>query len=375
MDISSLTLDREGLTAAIACEDAAFEEALLRRAYRTKVATIGPEVYLRGLIEISNICVKNCLYCGIRRDIRCQRYELSDDEVLAAARAAVNRRFGSIVIQGGERTDAAFVRKITRLVKAIKAMEPAAEGDPPPGITLSLGEQPREVYEAWFDAGAHRYLLRIESSNPDLYRKIHPNDPLHAYDNRLRALYDLKEIGYQAGTGAMIGMPFQTPEDMADDLLFYKAFDAPMVGMGPYNPHPETPLTLSGAPYPSAERRFALGLKMIALLRLLMPDINIAAATALEVLDPRGREKGILSGANVIMPNITPEEQMVKYNLYDRKTLLRDCPSSVEPGKRDTHICLNCVFPFCSLGDDLAGKKIVIGYGRWGDSKHFHKPL
>ena len=165
-------------------------------------------------------------------------------------------------------------------------------------------------------------------------------------------MYDLKEIGYQAGTGAMIGMPFQTAEDMADDLLFYKEFDAPMVGMGPYNPHPETPLTLTGAPYPSAERRFALGLKMIALLRLLMPDINIAAATALEVLDPRGREKGLLSGANVIMPNITPEEQMVKYNLYDRKTSLPDGPMSV---------------------DEIEDGKIVIGYGRWGDSKHIHK--
>ena len=367
MNLSELTLDREGLAAAIACEDVAFEAALREEAYRVKVATIGPEVYLRGLIEISNICVKNCLYCGIRRDIRCQRYELSEEEVLATARVAARRRFGSVVIQGGERTDAAFIRKITRLLKEIKSIDTG--DDPPLGVTLSLGEQSREVYEEWFDAGAHRYLLRIESSNPDLYRKIHPAD--HSFDRRLQALYDLKEIGYQAGTGAMIGMPFQTAEDMADDLLFYKEFDAPMVGMGPYNPHPETPLTLTGAPYPSAERRFALGLKMIALLRLLMPDINIAAATALEVLDPRGREKGLLSGANVIMPNITPEEQMVKYNLYDRKTLLRDCPSSVEPSKRDKHICRNCVFPFCSLGDGLSGQKIVIGYGRWGDSKHF----
>ena len=373
MDLSDLTLDLEGLTAAIACEDPAFDAALREEAYRVKVATVGPEVYLRGLIEISNICVKNCLYCGIRRDIRCPRYELSDEEVLATARSSARRRFGSVVIQGGERTDAAFVHRITRLLKAIREIGPAAEGDKPLGITLSLGEQPREVYEEWFDAGAHRYLLRIESTNPDLYHRIHPNDPLHSYDRRLQALYDLKETGYQAGTGAMIGLPFQTAEDMARDLLFYKEFDAPMVGMGPYNPHPETPLTLSGATYPSTERRFALGLKMIALLRLLMPDINIAAATALEVLDPRGREKGILSGANVIMPNVTPEEQMVKYNLYDRKTLLRDCPSSVDPDQRDKHICSNCVFPFCSLGDDLAGKKIVIGYGRWGDSKHFRK--
>ena len=347
MNLRELTLDREGLAAAIACEDAAFEMSLREEAYHVKVATVGPEVYLRGLIEISNICVKDCLYCGIRRDIRCPRYELSDYEVLASAQVAARNHFGSVVIQGGERTDAAFIRKITSLLKAIKAVDTG--DDPPLGVTLSLGEQPREVYEEWFDAGAHRYLLRIESSNPDLYRKIHPED--HSYDRRLRALYDLKEIGYQAGTGAMIGLPFQTAEDMADDLLFYKKFDAPMVGMGPYNPHPETPLTLTGAPYPSTERRFALGLKMIALLRLLMPDINIAAATALEVLDPHGREKGLLSGANVIMPNITPEEQMVKYNLYDRKTLLRDGPLSL----------------------DLSG--IVIGYGRWGDSKHFRRAL
>lgn len=345
MNLSELTLDREGLTAAIACEDADFEATLCEKAYQVKVATVGPEVYLRGLIEISNRCVKNCLYCGIRRDIRCQRYELSDEEVLATAQMAAERHFGSVVIQGGERTDAAFVRKITRLLKAIKSIDTGA--DPPLGITLSLGEQPREVYEEWFDAGAHRYLLRIESSNPNLFRRIHPSDPMHAYDRRLQALYDLKAVGYQAGTGAMIGLPFQTAEDMADDLLFYKEFDAPMVGMGPYNPHPETPLTLSGAPYPSVQRRFALGLKMIALLRLLMPDINIAAATALEILDPRGREKGVLSGANVIMPNITPREQMVKYNLYDRKTLNA---SDVQ---------------------DLIDKGISIGFGRWGDSKHF----
>ena len=350
MKLKELTLDRESLAAAIASDDTAFERELRDFAYKTKVETIGPEVYLRGLIEISNICIKDCLYCGIRRDIQCQRYELSEEEVIAAARIAASRRFGSVVIQGGERTDLAFISKITRLIKAIKNIEPAIDGDPPLGITLSLGEQKKEVYEEWFDAGAHRYLLRIESSNPDLFHKIHPNDPLHSYDRRLRALYDLKETGYQAGTGAMIGLPFQTAEDMADDLLFYKEFDAPMIGMGPYNPHPETPLTLQNVPYPSAKRRFAMGLKMIALLRLLMPDINIAAATALEVLDPRGREKGILSGANVIMPNITPVEQMVKYNLYDRKTLLRNGVLSFDPQSG-----------------------IIIGYGQWGDSKHLVK--
>ena len=339
----NIVLDRQGLTDAIECRDAEFNRTLLEEAYKTKLSSIGPKVYLRGLIEISNICTKDCLYCGIRKGIHCQRYELSEEEVLAAAQIAASRRYGSVVIQGGERNDDAFVQKITRLLKAIKAID---TGGKPLGITLSLGEQPREVYEEWFDAGAHRYLLRIESSNPDLYHKIHPQDSRHSFDRRLQALEDLKAIGYQAGTGAMIGMPFQTASDMAGDLLFYKEFNAPMIGMGPYNPHPDTPLTFSGAAYPPDEERFMLGLKMIALLRLLMPDINIAAATALEVLNPRGRELGILAGANVVMPNVTPSEERVKYNLYNRKTL--------DPGLK-------------------LSPEIPIGYGEWGDSKAFIK--
>ena len=345
---STMLSSREGLAEALRSRDPEFNRALLDEAYRVKCETVGPEVYLRGLIEISNRCVKNCLYCGIRRDVRCRRDELTADEVLDAARTAAQQHFGSVVIQGGERTDRAFVEKITRLIRAIKAL-PTEAGDPPLGITLSLGEQPREVYEEWFAAGAHRYLLRIESSNPDLYARIHPAD--HSFDRRLRALQDLKECGFQAGTGAMIGLPSQTAEDLAGDLLFYKEFNAPMVGMGPYNPHPDTPLTRSGVPYPSEKERFLLGLKMIALLRLLMPDINIAAATALEVLDPRGRELGLLAGANVFMPNLTPEQQRRQYNLYDRKA----------------------VGGQWSLGQSLTDGKIRIGYGRWGDSLRFRK--
>lgn len=345
MTLSDLTLDRDGLIAALECTDPAFEEALRQEAYRVKVAHVGQNVYLRGLIEISNRCRKDCLYCGIRRgNAACPRYELSEEEVLAAATYAAQQRFGSVVIQGGERSDAAFIQKITRLVKALKQI--GTENGLPLGITLSLGEQPRDVYAEWFDAGAHRYLLRIESSNPDLYRKIHPQDGLHSYERRLEALYDLKAIGYQAGTGVMIGMPFQTAADLADDLLFFRRFGGPMIGMGPYHPNAETPLTRSGAAYPSDEARFALGLKMIALLRLLMPDINIAAATSLEVFSPRGRVLGLLSGANVIMPNVTPEAQLVKYNLYDRKTLLRDR----------------------QLNDVLHSDQIRIGFGQWGDA-------
>ena len=346
------------------------KKRLFDRALQVKLKHLDNHVHLRGLIEYSNICTKYCLYCGVRcKNLKVERYQLSDEEVIECAQLAHKLGYGSVALQSGERSDKAFVDKITHLVKEIKKIDNGSLG-----ITLSLGEQTEETYRRWFEAGAHRYLLRIEASNEDLYYKIHPRDEKHDFKKRLACIDSLLKVGYQTGTGVMVGLPFQTLDDLAGDLLFFQQKDVAMVGMGPYNPHPETPLTLSGAPYPSAERRLALGLKMIALLRLLVPDINIAAATALEVLDPRGREKGILSGANVIMPNITPEEQMVKYNLYDRKTLLRDCPSSVDPEKRDTHICRNCVFPFCSLGDDLNGKKIVIGYGRWGDSKHFKKP-
>lgn len=338
-------LSREGLIAALESNDPSFNRELLSAAYEKKIEMIGPIVYPRGLIEISNICTKNCLYCGIRRDMSCSRYELSGQQVIQAAQEAARLRLGSVVIQGGERKDSKFLHKITALVKAVKQIDTG--DDPPLGITLSLGEQDREVYQEWFEAGAHRYLLRIESSNPDLYRRIHPDDDLHSFDRRLQCLYDLKEIGYQAGTGAMIGMPFQTAADMADDLLFYKTFGAPMIGMGPYNPHPLSPLTLSGAAYPQPEERLMLGLKMIALLRLLMPDINIAAATALEVLDPNGRELGIKAGANVFMPNLTPTSEKVKYNLYDRKGT--------------------------SSGEGLLHGKFPIGYGQWGDSKAFTK--
>ena len=372
MKVSDIEFDLEGLARAIACDDPQFNAALREEAYRVKVANVGNTVYLRGLIEITNICSKDCLYCGIRRgNSACVRYELSDEQVLATARLAAQRRFGSVVIQGGERSDAKFIEKITRLLRKIKEIPTAPDGGRPLGITLSLGEQSREVYQEWFEAGAHRYLLRMESTNPDLYYKIHPRDEGHSYDRRLRALYDLKETGFQAGTGAMIGLPFQTPRDMARDLLFYKEFDAPMIGMGPYNPNAETPLTLSGAPILPDAERLSLGLRMIALLRLLMPDINIASATALEVLSPHGRELGILSGANIIMPNLTPAEEMEKYNLYNRKTLLKDCPLPGEDkGEGQLEKCRKCDFPFCSLGESLQNGKITIGYGVWGDSLH-----
>ncbi len=325
---------------------------LYKRAYQKKVETIGEKVYLRGLIEVSNICRKNCLYCGLRSgNHHVSRYELTTEQILEAAKFAMDAGYGSIAIQGGERSDPEFISKITDIILKIKLLSINSSL----GITLSLGEQKESVYSEWFNAGAHRYLLRIESSTESLYQKLHPNDSLHSFYSRIKSLEALKRVGYQVGTGVMIGVPFQTIENLADDLLFFKEFDIDMCGMGPYIPHHEAPLYQFNEEIPSAEVRLERSLKMIALLRLLMPDINIVATTALQVLDSDARESGILAGANIIMPNMTLPEVRSSYSIYDNKPGLEE----------DAHISRS------RLEENLAKLKIPIGWNQWGDSMRF----
>lgn len=325
---------------------------LFEEAYRTKVENVGESVYLRGLIEISNICRKNCLYCGIRSDNSAVvRYQLSNDDVLGAAKFALDAGYGSIVIQGGERQDKAFAKDIKRLIKKIKRLS----RENPLGITLSLGEQPFEVYEEWFDAGAHRYLLRIETSNKELYNMIHPSGDLHSFDSRVRALIDLRYVGYQVGTGVMIGLPFQTAEHLADDLIFFRDFDIDMCGMGPYIEHSQTPMWALRNNILPPEERLTLSLKMVALLRLMMPDINIAATTAMQTLHPEGREMAIMAGANVIMPNMTIKDVRANYQIYENK-----------PGIED-----DAAISKSKLEEFLSQKNIPIGLNQWGDSPRF----
>jgi biotin synthase len=326
---------------------------LLQKAGELKLQTVGNKVYFRGLIELSNVCEKDCLYCGIRKSNKeVKRYNLTDEEVLDAARFAYRERYGSIVIQSGEVTNEIFVARIEQLTTEIKQLS-----DNKLGITLSLGEQSEEVYRRWFTAGAHRYLLRIESSNPEQYRKLHPSDGLHTYDQRLEALTLLKKIGYQTGTGVMIGTPFQTLEDLANDLLFFKDFDIDMVGMGPFIEHGDTPFNTPQTDALPLSDRFNLSLKMVAILRLMMPDINIAATTALQAIDPLGREKAVKAGANIIMPNITPGSYRNNYLLYNNKPCTDEEPEQ----------CTGCLDARLALADS------EIGYGEWGDSKHFRK--
>lgn len=324
---------------------------LLNKGVEIKKQYLGNKIYFRGLIEFSNHCIKDCLYCGIRKSNRnIHRYNLTDKEILDAAGFAYDNRFGSIVLQSGEMASPTFTKRIEKLLREIKRISKGQLG-----ITLSLGEQETDVYCRWFEAGAHRYLLRIETSNEELYRKIHPSDPLHSFTRRMNCLISLRETGYQAGTGVMIGLPFQTLEDLAMDLIFFRDMDIDMVGMGPYIEHSETPMYQFRHLLMPLQERFELSLKMIAALRVLMRNINIAAATALQAIDPVGREKAIMAGANVIMPNITPGMYRNDYALYENKPCVDE----------DPYQCKGCLDARIALTD------AEIGYGEWGDSKHF----
>lgn len=347
---TALSSDRNQIISLLA-STGDLRKSLFEHAAMVKREHVGDLVYFRGLIEFSNNCRKNCLYCGIRSGIRkVKRFNLSDEEIVSAAIFANDNGYGSIVLQSGEIHGKIFTKRIESLLKKIHA----ATNDRL-RITLSCGEQEKDVYRRWFESGAKRYLMRIETSNQDLYARLHPDDQRHSFTKRIDCLNILKETGYQTGTGVMIGLPFQTPEDLADDLLFLKNNDIVMIGMGPYLEHADTPLYRYRSQLLPLAERFDLTLKMIAILRIMMKDVNIAATTALQTIDKLGREKAIMAGANVIMPNITPGMYRNDYSLYDNKPCTDENPE-------DCRTCLEARIA-------LTGNNIA--FGEWGDSAHF----
>jgi biotin synthase len=273
---------------------------------------------------------------------------------MEAVKRAYERGYGSITIQSGEWSSQEFIKQIDRIVREVKQATNGALG-----ITLSCGEQQEDTYRRWFESGADRYLLRVETSSEVLYRKLHPNDNAHTYLQRVKALEALRETGYQVGTGVMIGLPFQTIEQLADDLLFMRQIDIDMCGMGPYIEHPNTPLYAHRDKLLPLEERLHLSWKMVALLRLLMNDINIAATTALEAIDNNAREKAIAVGANVVMPNITPTSYRPGYLLYENKPL----PAANDDGEGELK----------SLERRLRDMNHVIAYFQQGNSAHYGK--
>lgn len=283
---------------------------LFAAADRVRSKYVGDDVHLRGLIEFSNICKQNCLYCGLRRENRkINRYRLTPEQIIDFAGKAKTYGYRTVVLQSGE--DENFdVATMQRIIREIKAMDMA--------LTLSVGEKTKEEYAAYREAGADRYLLRIETTDKQLYEKL---DPGMSFDNRKRCLRDLKELGFEVGTGCMVGLPGQTLESLADDILFFKEIDADMIGIGPFIPNADTPL--------SEEKggTFTLSLKVMAITRLLLPDINIPATTAMESLDHNGRVIALGSGANVVMPNVTEGDYRKWYALYPGKICINDTPA------------------------------------------------
>lgn len=308
------TLDKQELTQILS--DNTINDFLFKSADEVRKAYVGDEVHLRGLIEFSNICKCSCKYCGLRKDNSAlERYRLSYEEIIDFARKASEYGYKTVVLQSGE--DSHFsAEKICKIIKEIKKFNLA--------LTLSIGEKTYEEYKAYKDAGADRYLIRIETTDKELYNQMHPGMD---FENRVRCLKDLKKLGFEVGSGCLVGLPNQTIESLAEDILFFKEIDTDMIGIGPFIPNPNTPLS-------NAEGgSFELALKVMALTRILMPTINIPATTAMETLNPNGRIIALQSGANVVMPNVTEGDYRRKYEIYPGKICINDSPGH----------CRNCI--------------------------------
>lgn len=299
------SLTGEEYAILLTCQDADTLMYLQQQAQEVTLAHFGNAIFIRGLIEVGNRCRNNCYYCGIRKgNPAVARYALKRETILECCREGYALGFRTFVMQGGE--DPALTDEwIEATVAAIRNEFSDC------AITLSLGEKSREAYERFFRAGANRYLLRHETHNEQHYRKLHPEEM--SLKHRLQCLQWLKEIGYQTGTGIMVGSPGQTLPHLVEDLLFIEQFHPQMIGIGPFIPHHETPFGME--PAGSVE----MTLKLLSLFRLMHPSALIPSTTALATLSPDGREKGILAGANVVMPNLSPREQREKYALYDNK--------------------------------------------------------
>lgn len=299
------SLTGEEYASLLSCRDAGILAHLQRQAQEVALARFGNKVFIRGLIEIGNRCRNNCFYCGIRKgNPSVARYGLTRETILECCREGYASGFRTFVMQGGE--DRSQTDEWTeQTVAAIRREFPDC------AITLSLGEKSREAYERFFRAGANRYLLRHETHNEQHYRRLHPEEM--SLSHRLQCLQWLKEIGYQTGTGIMVGSPGQCTEHLVEDLLFIGQFQPEMIGIGPFIPHHDTPF--AAEPAGSVE----MTLKLLSIFRLMHPSALIPSTTALATLSPDGRERGILAGANVVMPNLSPREQREKYALYDNK--------------------------------------------------------
>lgn len=329
-------LPKEELAALIGDASPESDEYLFAQARKAREAVYGKAVYMRGLIEFTNYCKNDCYYCGIRRSAKnAQRYRLSEEQILGCCAAGYALGFRTFVLQGGE--DGYYTdERIVSVVSHIKEKYPDC------AVTLSIGERERASYEAFFAAGADRYLLRHETADDAHYRLLHP--PELSLAHRKQCLRDLKEIGYQVGCGFMVGSPGQKPRHLAEDLHFIHELQPHMVGIGPFVPHHDTPFAKE------AQGGLALTLRLLAIIRLMEPHVLLPATTALGTIDPHGREKGLLAGANVVMPNLSPQDVRKKYMLYDNKLCTGDEAAECVEGLGKRIAATGCEL-VCDRGD------------------------
>ena len=292
------------------CDDPKFSEYIAEKARAVREKIYGKDVYLRGLIEFTNICKNNCKYCGIRcGNKNAERYRLTEEEIFECSDMGYDLGFRTFVLQGGE--DPYFTDE--RMISIIRGLK---ERHPDCAVTLSIGEREKESYQKLFDAGADRYLLRHETADKAHYETLHPKEM--SFEHRIQCLKNLKEIGYQVGAGMMIGSPGQKTENLVEDLRFLQELKPEMVGIGPFIPHHDTEFA------DRAPGSVDMTLRLLSVIRLILPEVLLPATTALGTLDPTGREKGILAGANVVMPNLSPSGVRKKYLLYDNKICTGD---------------------------------------------------
>lgn len=341
----SENLTRDEILAWLREENEARLEILYQRADAVRKAHVGDAVHLRGLVEISSYCIRQCAYCGLRvGNTELERYRMSAEEIHQCARDAVDLGYGTVVLQAGE-DPGIKAEWMAGIVQWIKAHTPLA-------VTLSLGERTESELRLWKEAGANRYLLRFETSDQALYEKIHPTPA--GRPDRITLLKSLRQLGYEAGSGVMIGIPGQTYESLAEDILTFRELDLDMIGTGPFLAHPDTPL---GAAYLATDagpdqvpNTVTMTLKVVALARLVCPEANIPSTTALATLDKaEGREKGLACGANVVMPNLTPPAYRLLYEIYPDKACLNETAT----------VCAQCL----KNRLEVIGREVGVGQG------------
>lgn len=370
-----VALDQAALESLLEETDEALVRALYIHADSVCERFYQGKVHFRGLIEFSNVCRKDCGYCGIRKRMASvKRYTMSKEQIVDIARWAHEQQYGSVMLQSGELLSESRLNFLCDVIHSIRreteAMDHSSGRAPQPsgqrglGVALSVGELPRTHYRALKDAGAHRYLLRIETSNPELYARLHPQDSLHSWHTRYRCIKEAQNLGFQVGTGVMIGVPHQTVADQARDLLFFRDEGVDMVGMGPYVYEPGTPVgdmwlaeMKSRGMDKDAYKEwvFERTTRMTALARVTLGDVNIAATTALQAIRADGREVALRRGANILMPILTPADARQHYQLYEGKPCLDETATQ----------CRACL----ELRVNTAGKEIA--WGEWGDPVHF----